>query len=59
MHICAGIKWMSASCEIALNDTEHLWWWVNIDSGNGLAPSGNKPLPELILIHYLCQQMVY
>ena len=24
-------------------------WWVNIGSGNGLAPSGNKPLPEPVL----------
>ena len=22
------------------------WWWVNIVSGNGLVPSGNKSLPE-------------
>ena len=26
------------------------WWYVNIDSGNGLMPSGNKPLPEPMLI---------
>ena len=25
------------------------WWWVNIASGNGLVPSGNKPLPEPML----------
>ena len=25
------------------------WWSVNIGSGNGLVPSGNKPLPEPIL----------
>ena len=29
-----------------MNFTEHLWWWVNIGSGNGLMPSGNKTLPE-------------
>ena len=27
------------------------WWWVNIGSGNGLVPSGNKPLPEPMLTH--------
>ena len=25
------------------------WWWVNIGSGNGLVPSGTKPLPEPML----------
>ena len=25
------------------------WWSVNIGSGNGLVPSGNKPLPEPML----------
>ena len=25
------------------------WWSVNIGSGNGLVPSGNKPLPESML----------
>ena len=25
------------------------WWKVNIDSGNGLVPWGNKPLPEPML----------
>ena len=29
--------------------TEHLWWQVNIASGNGLVPSGSKPLPEPML----------
>ena len=24
----------------------HGWWSINIGSGNGLVPSGNKPLPE-------------
>ena len=27
--------------------TELLWWWVIIGSGNGLVPSGNKPLTEI------------
>ena len=41
-----------SACEIALrkvNATEHLWWEFNIGSGNGLVPSGNKPLPDPIL----------
>ena len=25
------------------------WWSVNIGSGDGLVPSGNKPLPEPML----------
>ena len=39
--------------------TEPHWWSVNIGSGNGLVPSGNKPLPESVLTaptsHYLSQ----
>ena len=36
------------SREIALNMnvTELHWYSVNIGSGNGLVPSGSKPLPE-------------
>ena len=30
-----------------MNVTQCYWWWVNIGSGNGLVPSGNKPLSEL------------
>ena len=33
-----------------MNTTGFYWWWVNVGSGNGLVPSGIKPLPELILI---------
>ena len=34
-------------CEIALMNVTGLHWQlVNIGSGNGLVPSGNKPLPE-------------
>ena len=43
------IKFVSISTEIAL-------WWIpqntfddNIGSGNGLVPSGSKPLPEPML----------
>ena len=28
------------------------WWLVNIGSGNGLVPSGIKPLPELMLTQF-------
>ena len=28
------------------NATRHHWWLVNIGSGDGLVPSGSKPLPE-------------
>ena len=28
------------------------WWKVNIGSGNGLVPSGNKPLPETMLTQF-------
>ena len=31
---CHG--WVITSQMIQLNDREFLWWWVNIDSGNGL-----------------------
>ena len=41
----------SISCEIALirMSLEFTVWSVNIGSGNGLVPSGNKPLPEPML----------
>ena len=29
-----------------MNATRPYQWQVNIGSGNGLVPSGNKPLPE-------------
>ena len=32
-----------------MNVTGLRWWSVNIVSGNGLVPSGNKTLPELML----------
>ena len=32
-----------------MNVTGPHWWSVNIGSGNGLVPSGNKPLPEPML----------
>ena len=37
-------------CNCSLMDAaEHIWWQFNIGSGNGLVPSGNKPLPEPML----------
>ena len=32
-----------------MNATEPHWWEINIGSGNGLVPSGNKPLPKPML----------
>ena len=32
-----------------MNVTGPYWWLVNIGAGNGLVPSGNKPLPEPML----------
>ena len=32
-----------------VNATRPDWWQVNIGSGNGLVPSGKKPLPEPML----------
>ena len=29
------------------------WWWVNVGSGNGLVPTGNKPLPNPDLCHHM------
>ena len=31
---------------LQVNATRSHWWVVSIGSGNGLVPSGNKPLPE-------------
>ena len=49
------IKFTSAFCKTALkeNATEHMWLLVNIGSGNGLVPSGFKPLlkPKLTQIY--------
>ena len=33
------------------------WWVVNISSGNGLVPSGTKPLPEPMLTSWWRHQM--
>ena len=34
------------------------WWSVNIGSGNGLVPSGNKPLPKPMLTQISWRHMV-
>ena len=45
---------MSITCEIAPREyaTWLHWWSVNTDSGNGLVPSGTKPLPEPMLTKF-------
>ena len=35
-----------------MNATRPHWWSVNLGSGNGLVPSGNKPLPEPMLTKF-------
>ena len=32
--------------------TGYHWWYVNIGSGNGLVPSGSRPLPKLMLTQF-------
>ena len=45
------IKFMNISRNCSHNDPlEHLWWQVNIGSGNSLVLSGNKPQHEPMLI---------
>ena len=39
-----------------MNVTGLHWWAVSIGSGNGLVPSGNKPLPEPMLTQ-ICHHM--
>ena len=39
-----------------MNVTGLHWWSVSIGSGNGLVPSGNKPLPEPMLTQ-ICRHM--
>ena len=44
------------SCEITsrgMNVMGPHWRWVSIGLGNGLVPSGMKPLPEPMLTKYL------
>ena len=43
-----GIDIMSIQVP-GMNAREPQWWHVNIGSGDGLVPSGNKPLPESVL----------
>ena len=44
-----NFKLMSTIDCYQVNATTPYWSLVNIGSGNGLVPSGNKPLPESIL----------
>ena len=50
-QIISVIDSWGISYELALmmNGTRPYWWKVNIGSGNGLVPSGNKPLLEPML----------
>ena len=43
---------MSISFDIAFGLIPHdiFWLWVNICSGDGLLPSGNKPLHEPMMV---------
>ena len=43
-HVCCVMDVVSQ-----MNVAGPYWWEVNIGSGNGLVPSGNKPLPEPML----------
>ena len=46
-NTCYGwSSWLFLRYCSEFNATEPFWWYVNIDSGNGLMPSGNKPLTE-------------
>ena len=40
-----------------MNATAPYWWWVNISLGNGLVPSGNKPLPQPNVDSDLCRHV--
>ena len=42
------LRYLLRNCP-QMNATKPYWWSVNIGSGNGLVPSGNKPLPEPML----------
>ena len=33
---------------LEVNGTRPHWWHINMSSGFGLEPSGNKPLPKLM-----------
>ena len=51
---------VNISCEIGfrVNATKPCGWLVNIGSGNGLLPWGNKPLPEPMLTQFFNHHMV-
>ena len=46
LYSITRLQWVNSLCPI-----DAIWWhkYVNIGSGNGLVPGGNKPLPEPVL----------
>ena len=49
-HLCYGLNSSTLFAILLLCAWRRtLWWWVSIGLGNGLAPSGNKPLSEPVL----------
>ena len=51
--LAKGQKYGASMSSLSLDQ----WWSVNIDSGNGLVPSGNKPLPEPMLTQICCHMV--
>ena len=49
----SSFQWLMVEASLVrfsqMNITGHYWWKINIGSGNGLVPSGNKPLPKPVL----------
>ena len=43
------LKVFRGHCALRWMPQDFIWWLVNIDSGNGLVPWGNKPLSEAML----------
>ena len=39
--------------------SQNLWWYVNMVSGNGLVPAGNKPLPKPLLTYFYDDLMCF
>ena len=48
-----GLLW---NC-LQMKFTGLYWWYINIGSGNGLVPSGTKPLPKPMLIQIYAVSM--
>ena len=45
------LKYLLWKCPQVIVTGPH-WWYINIGSGNGLVPSGTKPLPEPMLTQF-------